>query len=50
MAANTCAACDGALEPKAIRARIGDETVDVCGEACAETLQGARLSAARGVA
>jgi pimeloyl-ACP methyl ester carboxylesterase len=47
MAAKTCAACDCTLEPNAIKVQIGDETVDVCGKACAETLKAAHLSATR---
>jgi pimeloyl-ACP methyl ester carboxylesterase len=47
MAANTCAACDCTLEANAITVQIGGETMDVCGEACAETLKAAHVSPTR---
>jgi pimeloyl-ACP methyl ester carboxylesterase len=47
MATKTCAACDGPLEANAIEVQIGGETVNVCGEACAETLKSAPQMSAR---
>lgn len=47
MAANTCAACDGTLEANAIKVQIGGDRLDVCSEACAETLKSAHISATR---
>src|SRR4051794_29935598 len=47
MAANTCAACDGTLDAKAIEVRIGKDTLEVCGDVCAEQLMAAHLSATR---
>jgi pimeloyl-ACP methyl ester carboxylesterase len=47
MTANTCAACDCTLGANAITLQIGGETLDVCGEACAETLKAAHVSGTR---
>ena len=47
MAATTCAACDCTLEANAVKVQIGGDTLDVCGEACADTLKSAHLSATR---
>lgn len=54
MTAKTCAACDCDLDVNAFSVKIGNNTVEVCCEECAQTLreahasQSARKSAARG--
>ena len=45
MAATTCAACDCRLDANAIKVRVGDATLDVCCEECAEKLKAAHVSA-----
>jgi hypothetical protein len=39
MTAKTCAACDGELDPNFITVTVGGNTVEVCCEACAQTLR-----------
>jgi hypothetical protein len=46
MAANTCAACDAALDATAIKVTIGGRVVDVCCDDCAQRLKEAHASAA----
>ena len=42
MAKKTCAACDYPLEPNStIKVKIGDKTVEVCCEECADKLRAA---------
>jgi hypothetical protein len=45
MTAKTCAACDCELDSGAIKVKIGGSTVEVCCEACAQTLKEAHASA-----
>jgi pimeloyl-ACP methyl ester carboxylesterase len=47
MAANTCAACDCTLQATETKVEINGETLEVCGEACAEALRSAHMSATR---
>jgi hypothetical protein len=44
MVEKTCAACDCKLEAGAIKVKVGGKTVEVCCEACAESLKEARAS------
>ena len=44
MTARTCAACDGKLDAMAIKVKLGGNTVEVCGEACARALNEADAS------
>jgi hypothetical protein len=46
MNAKTCAACDCELDANAIKVEIGGKTVEVCCEACAQSLREAHASAA----
>jgi hypothetical protein len=48
MTAKTCAACDCELDSGAIKVNIGGSTVEVCCEACAQTLKEAHASAKSG--
>ena len=49
MTNKTCAACDYALDANAIQVKIGDQTVEVCCQECADKLKEAHAaSAARG--
>ena len=45
MTAKTCAACDCELDATAFKVKIGDNTVEVCCEECAQTLKEAYASA-----
>lgn len=47
MTARTCAACDYELDANAIKVTIGDDTVEVCCEECAQKLREAYAAAAR---
>lgn len=44
MTATTCAACDCELDASAIKVKIGNNTVEVCCEECAQTLREAHAS------
>jgi len=44
MAAKTCAACDGELDANPITVTVGGNTVEVCCEACAQSLREAHAS------
>jgi hypothetical protein len=46
MSEKTCAACDCKLEGDVISVKVGGKTVEVCCEACAESLKEAYASAA----
>lgn len=46
MTANTCAACDCALDANSITVKIGGKTVEVCCDECAQKLREAHASAA----
>jgi hypothetical protein len=39
MAEKTCAACDYPLDANAIKVKVGDRTVEVCCEECAQKLR-----------
>jgi hypothetical protein len=45
MAVRTCAACDCALDEKAIAVTVGGRRVDVCCEECGQKLKDAEVSA-----
>ena len=45
MAANTCAACDSALDANAVKVTVGGKTVEVCCDECAQRLKEAHASA-----
>jgi len=45
MTANTCAACDVALDANAIKVTIGGKAIEVCCEECAQKLKEAHASA-----
>lgn len=47
MTARTCAACEYELDANAIKVTIGDDTVEVCCEECAQKLREAYKAAAR---
>jgi len=44
MTAKTCAACDCELDGQAIKVKVGGNTVEVCCEACAQSLKEAHAS------
>lgn len=44
MTATTCAACDCELDANAIKVTIGNKTVEVCCEECAQTLREAKAT------
>jgi hypothetical protein len=46
MTANTCAACDVALDANAIKVTLGGRVVEVCCDECAQRLMEAHASAA----
>lgn len=39
MTAKTCAACDSPLDGNAIRVKLGQNTVEVCCDECAQALR-----------
>jgi RNase P subunit RPR2 len=41
MAEKTCAACDYPLDASAIKVKVGEHTVEVCCEECAQKLRAA---------
>lgn len=45
MGSKTCAACDYAVDDKAIQVKIGGKTVEVCCEECAQKLREAHDAA-----
>ena len=45
MVAKTCAACDCELGANPINVKIGDKTVEVCCDECAQKLKEAHVSA-----
>jgi ribosome-binding protein aMBF1 (putative translation factor) len=45
MTARTCAACDCAIDGDPIKVKIGDKTVEVCCDECAQKLREANSSA-----
>jgi hypothetical protein len=45
MIEKTCAACDCKLDINPIKVRIGDKTVEVCCDECAQKLKEAHVSA-----
>lgn len=45
MTAKTCAACDCELDCNSIKVKVGGRTVEVCCEACAQSLKEANASA-----
>ncbi|MEP6766417.1 MAG: hypothetical protein ABJB66_19040 [Gemmatimonadaceae bacterium] len=46
MTAKTCAACDCELDANAFKVTIGNNTVEVCCEECAQTLREAHAPGA----
>ncbi|MBA8899188.1 MULTISPECIES: hypothetical protein [unclassified Phyllobacterium] len=46
MAERTCAVCDDKLEATVIEVKIGDQTVEVCCEECADKLREATAKSA----
>jgi hypothetical protein len=44
MTTKTCAACDDDVGPNPIKVTIGQKTVEVCCEACAQALRDAEKS------
>lgn len=46
MTSKTCAACDDEVGPNPIKVTIGNKTVEVCCEACAEALRAAERAKA----
>ena len=46
MKVRTCAACDAALDAKAIKVTVGGKTVEVCCDECARKLNDAQAGAA----
>jgi len=44
MIEKTCAACDCKLDADAIKVKVGGKTVEVCCEACAQSLKEADAS------
>ena len=44
MTAKTCAACDCDLDSSAFQVKIGNNTVEVCCEECAQTLREAHAA------
>ena len=44
MTKKTCAACDYALDANAIQVKIGDQTVEVCCQECADKLKEAHAA------
>ena len=46
MGEKTCAACDCKLDVNCIEVKIGDRTVEVCCDECAQKLHEAQASAA----
>lgn len=44
MTAKTCAACDSPLDGNAIRVKLGQNTVEVCCDECAQALREADSS------
>ncbi len=47
MVAKTCAACDGKLDETAIKVTIGEKTVEVCCDECAQKVKEAHASTRR---